>query len=165
MAITAKVSLKINVKATGTAGLGTPTLPITLDPSFSLAAGTGANTVDSLYDSQRTLTDAQAETLDIQDGSLSNSLGQAVTMDVLRLLYIKNTSTTNSLIIGGAAAAQLGLFADGSDKCVLKPGGILLVTAPDANGIDTTTNSDLKLEHDSTDATDLIYDILLMGED
>jgi hypothetical protein len=36
---------------------------------------------------------------------------------------------------------------------------------PDVNGIDITTNDELRLEHDGTGTSDLIYDIIVLGVD
>jgi len=40
-----------------------------------------------------------------------------------------------------------------------------LWTAPDATGLDVTTNKNLKLEHDGTGSDDLVYRIVLIGVD
>ena len=112
--------------------------------------GTGANQADTIWHDNRTLADGADETLDIFDGSLTKADGVALTMSKLKGIYIRNNSTDANLEIGGAAATQLGLFADVSDILSLPPGGDFLMTAPDANGIDCTTNAHLKIAHDGT---------------
>lgn len=168
MALTAKMAIELNIAYSASRDLADTQHPIILSrgPTLKSAEGAGNDDhADVVWDDQRTLADTANETLDLQDGSLTDNLGNAVTIDILKALYIKNTSTDASLLIGGAAATQLGLFNDVSDVLKLQPGGEILLTAPLAAGIDTTTNSDLKLAHDGTGSSDLVYDIVVVGED
>ena len=165
MGLTAKWDMNFNCTYTGSKDLADPTHQLTLDRGMTLTAGTGANKGDVMYDDQRTLADGANETLDLHDGTLTDSLGQAVTFDIVRGIYIKNNSTDASLLVGGAAATQVGLFADGSDILTLPPGGDFRMTAPNATGIDVTTNAHLKFEHNGTGTSTLTYDIIIVGED
>ncbi|MGD8499091.1 MAG: hypothetical protein PVJ86_00495 [Phycisphaerales bacterium] len=165
MALTAKMDLNLNLTYTATKDLGTVTHTIALSRGKTYTNGTGANKAEIVFDDNRTLADAASETLDFQDGSLTDSLGTAVTIDIVRAVYIKNNSTEASLLVGGAVATVFGLFADDTDILKLRPGGEFFCTAPDATGIDITTNSDLKLEHDGTGTSSLTYDIIVVGED
>ena len=147
------------------------TLLTTLRDVFSttrgvaLTDGDGANQADRLYYEQRTLADGANETLDLHDGSLKTSFGDAITFDTLKGIYIKNNSTDAALLIGGAAATQLGLFADPGDILRLPPGGEFLFLAPNAAGVSVETNSNLKLTHDGTGSSNLLYDIMVVGVD
>ena len=165
MALTAKMILDINIAYTSAKDLATASHQISLPRGLTLTNGTGANKGDVCFDDSRTLADGANETIDLHDGTLTDSLGNAVTFDILRGIYVKNNSSDASLYIGGAAATQLGLFADTSDKLKLPPGGEFLFTAPDATGVDVTTNADLKFEHDGTGSSTLTYDIIVLGED
>lgn len=165
MALTAQLDLTMNLTYTAAKDLSTVTDTISLSRGKTFTNGTGANKANVLFHDQRTLADGANETIDLQDGTLTDTLGTALTMDILRAIYIKNNSTDASLLIGGAVATQLGLFADTSDILTLPPGGEFFMTAPDATGIDTTTNSDLKLEHNGTGTSSLTYDIIVVGED
>lgn len=127
--------------------------------------GTGANQADTIWHDQRTLADAANETLDINDGSLTKADGTSLTLDTLKGLYIRNNSIDANLLIGGAAATVLGLFNDDTDILKLRPGGEFFVTAPDATGINATSNPDLKIAHDGTGSSSLTYDIILVGVD
>jgi len=138
---------------------------LALSRGKTFSEGEGANQIDMVFHDQRDLDDGANETLDFHDGSLTNKVGISITMDKLKALYIKNGSTEASLIVGGAAATQVGLFADASDKLVLPPGGEFAFIAPGASGVDISTNSDLKLEHDGTGSSSLTYDIIVFGVD
>lgn len=166
MALTAKMDLPLNLTYTAAKDLGTATHQITQSRGLTFTNGTGANKADVMFDDKRTLADSASEELDLQDGSLTDSLGTALTMDILRAIYIKNTSTDATLQIGGAAATQLAIFADpASDILELPPGGEFFYTAPNAAGIDTTTNAHLKLADDGSGAAGLDYEIIVVGED
>ena len=165
MGLRAKFALKIDIVATESSDLGNRSYAFNEVRGTTFTDGTGANKADVAFEDQRSLADGLDETLDLHDGSLLDVLKNALTMDILRAMYIKNRSTSASLLIGGAVANAMGLFSDSSDAFVLKPGGEKFVTAPDANGVDLTTDAHLKLAHngDGTDA--LVYDIILVGED
>ncbi|KKK55402.1 hypothetical protein LCGC14_3074910 [marine sediment metagenome] len=164
MALTAKMILNILIDYTSTRDLGTATLPIQLSRGITLTDGTGANKGDICFDDNRTLADGANETIDVR--SITDAYGTALTFDILRGLYIKNNSTDSGLLIGNAAATQLGIFSVATHILLLPPGGEFFMTWPDATGLDTTTNKDLKLEHDAVGAAvSLTYDIILVGED
>lgn len=166
MALTANLALNMLLTYTKATDLGTVPYTLNLGRGKTLTNGTGANKADVLFDDQRTLADGANETLDFHDGTLTDSLGVALTMDILRALYIKNGSADAGLIIGAAAGTQLGLFGTiATDTLIIKPGGEFLWIAPDATGLDVTTNSDLKLTHDGTGTSTLTYDIIVVGED
>ena len=159
------ITLSLNIMHTKASDLNTLKDEIVLSRGLTLANGTGANQADTVFHDNRTLADGANETLDLNDGTLSDQFGDAVTLDILKTIYIKNNSSDASLLIGGAAATQLGLFADGTDILTLRPGGEFFMTAADANGIDTTTNPDLKMAHNGTGTSSLTYDIIVIGVD
>lgn len=165
MALTAKMVLNINIDYTSARDLGTATLPIQLARGLTLTDGTGANKGDICFDDTRTLADGANETIDVR--SITDAYGTALTFDIIRGLYIKNNSTDSGLLVGAAAATQLVLFAaPASDILLIPPGGEFFMTWPDATGLDTTVNKDLKLEHDAVGAAvSLTYDIIIVGED
>ena len=165
MALTAKMLLNINIDYTSDRDLGTATLPISLERGVTLTNGTGANKGDICFDDNRTLADGANETIDVR--SITDAYGNALTFDIIRVMYIKNNSTDSGLIIGAAAGTQLAIFGTpATDTTTIAPGGERFWTWPDATGLDTTTAKDLKLEHDAAGAAvSLTYDIIVVGED
>ena len=165
MALNTKVSLVFDCDYTYALDLSTRRDRFTRDFSIHLASGTGADQADTLFHDERTLADGANETLNLYDsGSLKDSLGNDLTLETLKLLFIENTSADASLKVGGGAT-PVGLFADSSDIELIKPGGYKLWFAPNATGLDVTTNKNLKLEHDGTGSDDLVYRIALIGVD
>jgi hypothetical protein len=149
---------------TKTSELSTVTDVMSIVENVSFSLGAGANQANQVFQDQRTLADAANETLNfLAAGSLVDKLGDTIDLDELRALFIHNNSADADLVIGGAAANQLPIFAAGTDKLNLPPGGVFIFIAPDANGVDVSTNSQLKLEHDGTGSSDLVYDIVVVG--
>lgn len=128
--------------------------------------GTGAGAVNVIFADTRTLADGANETLDLYaSGSLLDIFKQALTIEALKFLYIKNKSSDATLLVGGGASFDLDIFADTSDKVKVKPGGMICWTDPSAAGLDITTNKNLKLEHDGTGSSSMDIDVIAMGLD
>jgi len=163
--LTSKIVLNVGTTFTGTSGLGTAIETLALDYSIDLATGTGANQANIIYSASRSLADDVNETLDLYaSGTLKDSFGTALTMTRLKLLFIYNTSTDASLLLGGGTT-PVGIFADASDILTLPPGGKCLFSAPDATGVLLTTNKNLKLAHNGTGTSALVYKIVAIGVD
>lgn len=163
--LTAKILLNIGIEYSVTDDLSTKEAPIRKSRGVSLANGTGANQADTVFQDVRTLTDDANETLNLNLGSLENDFGTALTLDILKVLYIKNNSSDANLLIGGSDANQVDLFGDVSDILKLPPGGEFLLIAPDVTGIDVSTDPNLEIWHDGTGSSSLTYDIIVVGVD
>ena len=163
MSLTAKINIILNIVHETSLDLNTPKDSISLTRGKAFTNGTGANQCDTIFHDNRTLADGANETLVFNDSSLTDAFGAGVAIDEFKALYIKNNSTDANLEVGGAAATQIGLFKDTSDILVIKPGGEFLYIAPDASGLDVTTNSSLKVAHDGTGSSSLTYDIIAVG--
>ena len=128
--------------------------------------GTNANQVNIIYADTTTLADGANTTLDLYaSGSLLDIFNQALTLESLKLLYVKNNSSDATLKVGGGASNDLDIFAATSDILLIKPGGSLIFTDPSAAGIVTTTNKNLKIEHDGTGSSTMDVDVIAMGLD
>ena len=78
-----------------------------------------------------TLADGANDTLDLNSGTddagnIVDAFGDQISFDILKALYIKNTSTDANLLVGGAAANQVLIFDNTSDILTIKPGGQFL---------------------------------------
>lgn len=125
--------------------------------------GTGANQANCLFHDQRS-TDDTGETIDTYAGGVeTNAFGAVLTMEAIKLLYVKNTHATLTLEILGTAVTAIGICADPSDIIELPPGGMLLWTCPTAAGIVTTTNKNLKFA--AKTAGTITFDVAIMGLD
>lgn len=164
MAKALTTTIKVNVQATYTDPLDLVTAqdPLSFLRTISLATGTGASQADRSFHDIRTLASGANEALDLA-GVLADAFGDTLTFVKVKAIYVKNLSTTDDLLIGGAAANALALFANSSDILQLRPGGIFLVSAPDADGIAVGANDQLKLEHNADTTTSFNYEIVIIG--
>jgi len=166
------ISSQITAILTNALDLSTPDDTLSLSRKMDLTGGTGVGKGDQLWHDTRTLTTGANEALDLY-GGLTNGLGQTVNFNTIRAVVIVNPSTVNTLIIGGAAANAWGsMFADDSDKLVLRPSAsttslsFVILAGPDATGYDVAagTADQLKIEHGGEDSTSTAYQIVLIGE-
>jgi len=134
-----------------------------VDSGIDWSFGTGANAANVLFHDQRS-TDATGETIDVYEGGAEETaFGDALTMEAIKLLYIKNTHASLTLEVFGGASADISILADTSDILEIPPGGMFLWTCPTAAGIVTTTNKNLKLA--SKTSGTITYDIAMLGLD
>lgn len=161
MALTVEMLLKIALNHTSVLDLGTAKFPATLDFGDSLASGTGADQADQLFTDTRTLT-ATSENLDLA-GGLTDAFGATITFARIKGIAIRNKSTTDVLLVGGAASnAFVNWVANSSDIVRLRPGGVLVLWAPDATAYAVTAGTGDILKIDSGAAT-ISYDIAIIG--
>ena len=166
MALTTSVVIKISALLTNTSlDLSVPTDNLLLDKSIDLANGTGANQADMIWHDSFSLVDDASNTHNLYDsGTLKTPLGVALTINKLKFLFIENTSTDANLVIGAAAANPIALFTvSAADSLELPPGGKFIWSAPNADGLDITTNKNLKLLHGGQGTSALVYNIVAIG--
>ncbi len=160
--------LRLILQCTGSKSLDlelAPQAALKIQPTVTLANGTGANQADKFFSDKRTLGNGASEELDLA-GALVDAFGDTVTLARVKVLYIYNPSADATLVIGGAAATQFAAFlGDVSDKIVLRPGGRLLLIAPDATAYVSTGGAadKLKIAHGGEGASGVDYEILVIG--
>ena len=170
MSLTASLRLSINWALTKSLDLSTPrdSGSQLLGPEY--ADGSGANQADSMWHDERTLAVSANETLDLN--AITDALGTAKTISKLKALVIYNVPASEggqdaaALIVGGADATQVPIFSDPTtDKILVAPGGLFVLTAPLAAGIDISTNKNLKIAHDGAGSSAAKFRIVEVGVD
>ena len=163
MALTGKALFSLAATLTKEFDMRNGNDPFSYVNSYSFADDTGGDYfANSSFADTRTLTQSASETLDLTD-LLKDAFGDFVDFEKLKILMIENTSLTDYLIVGGAASSAMPLFDDTSDKAIVKPGGMMILIAPDAAGYDMTIGDQLKLQHGGTTSATLTYNIALIG--
>jgi hypothetical protein len=161
MALSGTVTLTVNVTETKTTGLARLSAPITYSKTFSISDGTGANQASYAYSDTRTLT-ATSENLDV-NGVLSDSVGTTIAATKGKFLLIENTHATANLTVGGAATnGWVTMFGDATDKIVVGPGQVLLLTNLSAAGYGITPATGDLLRVDAGAAT-VTYTIIILA--
>lgn len=153
--ITAGVTLTL--KETATSGSGTRTDEFTRSARTAFTIGTGAGAASKQYHELRILAGA-SETLDLT-GGISNGLGVAITLAKVKVFYVRNLSTTNTITLGGGSNAIASIFGT---TLVLRPGAEVLLKATDANGWAVTAGTGDQLQVAGTAGQS--YEIAIAGE-
>ena len=146
-------------------GLRTVTTPLDQDYTQLFSSGTGANQANALYQTQGTLGASASTTYDL-NASLTDDFGQSVTCTKLRALVVKAASgNTNNVVIGGGSTTITSLTTTGAltTGIVVRPGGVLVWTFPDATGAALTAgSSDVLTVSNSAGSTSVTFDLIVV---
>jgi hypothetical protein len=140
--------------------------PLTINRSYGMSSGTAANQADKIFTDTRTIAISGTDNLDISAGGLLDPLGVVFTVARLKLLYLfAYAANTNNVVVGGNAAGLVSLLVPASTSTlILRPGGSLLLFAPDATAYPVTaTTADLIPLANSGAGTTVTYDVIMIG--
>lgn len=133
--------------------------------SKPFAEGIGADQAQKLWTDQRTIAASGSETLDLS-GVLTDVFGAALSLTKVKALLIKAAeSNVNDVVVGNAATnTWLGAFGAAAHTMAVKPGGALLLIAPDANGLAVIagTGDQLKIANSGAGSS-VSFDIVVIG--
>jgi len=164
-ALSAVLALALTASYAQTMDIGSAKHDAQLSPNFHFTDGTGANQAKILFADTRTLAASASESLDLA-GVLTDAFGNVLTFDKIKAIIVTADATnTNSVLFGGAASAQASpWFGDVTDVVVVRPGGMMVLVAPDATGYDVTaTTADIIKMANSGAGTGVTYSIVLIG--
>jgi hypothetical protein len=164
MAISTSVIAKVQVNETGTAALGTPSLVHVFDASVDIGSGTTSGNADLVWSATRSVTNGANDDLDLNN-SLIQTFGTSLQAVKVVGLYIKNSSTTDRLLVGGAASNPVftGLFGASAHTISVPPGGSLLWTAPASPATIVAATGDILRVSNFTGTAPVTYTILVIG--
>lgn len=165
MGLTATLQISLAATLSKALDLLTAEPPLSYNKTFTITNGTGANQADKMFHDQRTLSASATENLDLA-GVLADLFGDTITLARIKALIVYAApGNTNDVLVGGAAANQwLSWVGDATDVVKVKPGGILVLVAPDATGyvVAGGTADQLKIAN-SAGSTSVTYDIVIVG--
>jgi len=140
MALQSAITFGLNASQSAEASPGVASASVSFQNRSVWANGDGANEANRLYFNTITV-GTSAQTLAFHDGSLDDGLGNALAMDRVRALYLRNTGGVAVALAGqyGTATAEAGIVGSGT----LQPGEELLKAASGAT--DYTGNYQLTL--------------------
>jgi hypothetical protein len=165
VALTTKIVTQVIASLTDPLDLSTPVDALDYTSRLSWSSGTGVNAADMLWHDRRTLSASATENLDLA-GGLTNAFGDAQTFARVRLLYVAASSAnTNNVLVGGDATSTfLTWVVAENDAVVVRPGGFMMLAAPDATAYAVTaTTGDLLTITNSAGSTSVTYDIVIIG--
>ncbi|MFG1873392.1 hypothetical protein ACGFIV_00965 [Sphaerisporangium sp. NPDC049003] len=167
MTLTSKLVVSLDSTLTSALDLAQGSVPLRLREVLALADGTGAGRADKIFSDRRTLAASGTESLDLA-GGLTDAFGNVITFARIKaLLIVAATGNTNNVVVGGAASNGFATpFGDATDKLVLRPGGLCLLTTGPADATAyavTAATGDLLQVANSGSGTGVTYDIVLIG--
>lgn len=165
MTLTTRLVAQVAAEQRNPLDLGSGSFPLAVRQVVELANGVGAGQADRLWSDRRTLAASATDSLDLA-GGLVDAFGAAITFARVRALYVAAAAgNTNTIRVGGAAANAWASWADAADnEIVLRPGGLLLLVAPDVTGYPVTAGTgDLLEVVNGSGGTTVTYDIVIVG--
>lgn len=165
MGATATLQVRVSADLTTALDIGIAEHAIEYGPSWPFTDGTGANQVQQVFADTRTLAASGTENLDLS-GTLTNAFGATIAFTKVKALVIRAAAAnTNDVLVGGAGAnACFSFFNASTDKVRVKPGGVMALVAPDANGYAVTAaTADLLTVANGGAGTGVTYDVILIG--
>lgn len=168
MAETFAGNIKLALAGTfsGANDLSTVSQAINYTKSFNITNGTGADQANMIFMDQRTIAASGTDDLDLA-GALTNAYGTTITFTSIKgLIVYAAAANTNDVHVGGSGSNQfLSWVGHSSDLVVVKPGGLLALINPQANGYAVTASTgDILRIANSAGTTGVTYDIILLGE-
>lgn len=159
----AKISAGFSADFQSTVDLGTVLHSVAWGPSYSFTDGTGANQAKAVFTDTRTISASSSETLDMD--ALVDAFGNTIVGTKVKAIAVQASSgNTNDVLVGGAASNQFApMFGDVTDVIKVKPGGMMLLVAPNATGyaITASTGDTLKVANSSSGSS-VTYTIAIL---
>lgn len=164
MSLTTRLSVALAAQLTGTHDHAPPSSRLGPEWQLNLASGTGAGQADRLWSDRRTIAASASEDLDLA-GSLTDALGATLTLARVKMLAVYALpANTNDVVLGDAAATTWTALLGTDGTLAVKPGGLLVVTAPGATAYPVTAGSaDLLKVANSAAGSAVTYDIYIVG--
>lgn len=160
-------SFAIQIKGLFIGGLDlqTQTSQLNFSRGQSLDNGTGAQQVDIIWSDTRTIAASGTDDLDLSGTALQTAFGANLAFVKVKCIAVYAvTGNTNNVVIGNAAATQfVGPFGAAAHTIALTPGGLFMVTNPNAGWTTVAATSDLFRIANSAAGTSVTYDIAVLG--
>jgi hypothetical protein len=142
--------------------------PATVSETFSRllewdhTSGTTSNQMDQLFRERVTLTNSAERVIDIA-GGVTNAFGSVITFAEVRFFaVISPSSNLNAITVGAADTNAFSTWCgDTNHTATIRPGGIMLLVAPDATAYAVSTNGNIKVLNAGTNS--VTYDLYVGG--
>jgi hypothetical protein len=163
MSLTTRITTRVEATHTIPLDLTTPTSLLDHLTRIDLADGTGADQANRIWHDTRTVNASSSDDIDLT-AVLTDAFGATLTFARIKALLIRAAAGNGDVLnVGGDAAALVGWVADASDIVKVRPGGLLLLAAPDATAYASTATTADILQIANPDDEAATYDIVLIG--
>ena len=161
-----KVKATIQGQYTGANDIAAPIQDVVKQIALAFTSGVAANQADVLFMDERTLAASATENLDL-NGTLLDAFGATFSPAKIKAVLIwAAAANTNDVVVGGAATnGWLGPFGAAAHTVAVKPGGFILMAAPQLAGLGAVTAStgDLLKIANSAAGTGVTYGVIIIG--
>lgn len=156
----------VNGSFTSARDLGIVNYPIGAGIRQVFTNGVIANTVNMIFDDERTIALSSSENLDLF-GSLTDAYGTTLNFVKVNLIYVEaNAANTNNVVLGAHATAPFLGPWNAAGTTSLPPGASVLLTCPNLAGWAVTpTTGDMIKVLNSGAGTSVTYKIIIAGRD
>jgi hypothetical protein len=165
MPLKTEITLSVSATLSAALDLESATSQLAKKLLIALTDGSAANQATNMFSDTRTLVASATESLDLA-GSLVNAFGATITFAKMRAIMIFAAATnTNDVVVGGAASnGFFSPFGAANNTVKVKPGGCLILIAPDTAGYAVTAaTADLLQVANGGAGTPVTYDVILIG--
>lgn len=165
--MTAQATLSASIVGllSGAVDIGDVAHSLSFTPSITFGDGSGANQITRIFADNRTISASSNDDLDLA-GVLVDAIGQTVALARVRGILIRAAAANvNNIVVGGASSNGFISWAGASAHTVIvRPGGLLLLAAPDATayGVTAGTADILRIANSGAGST-VNYDIVILG--
>lgn len=131
---------------------------------WEITDGTGEYQAQLLWNDTRQLAASASESLDLA-GGLTDAFGLTLTFTAVKALIVEAAAgNVNDVVVGGAASNGFATpFGDATDAVKVKPGGKLVLIAPETGYAVTASTGDLLKVANSSSGTAVDYTITVVG--
>jgi len=129
--------------------------------SWTHTSGTNANQMNTIVVESGTLTNSQAATIDLT--SATDGFGDPITFASVRFLAVAaDADNLDPIAVGSDDAEAFQWTGTGTNGTVhVRPGGLLMMVAPDATGYAVGTNGNLVVSNTGTNS--VTYEVYVGG--
>jgi hypothetical protein len=160
----ARLLLRMAVNYTNSLDLQAVSAPLDINRQFNFADGVGLNAANRIWSDTRTIAASGTDSLDLA-GSLSDAFGSTFTLARVKALMVAASPNNSNNVVVGAGSNAWSTWVGGTNPTVtVRPGGMLLVVAPDATGYAVTAGTgDILQIANSGAGSSVTYDVIVMG--
>ncbi len=161
LVVTGTTTLNSSFTETVTNGLITGSVGANVSYSKTWTNGSGADQVNYVFTKSATLAISTPVTLTLS--ALTDDSGRSIPFTKIRELVLKNNGTAVMHIGAAAANPWAAIVGDAAtDKIPIRPGGVLMMVAPDVTGFAVSSGASDQLKLDPG-ATACPYELSLKG--
>jgi hypothetical protein len=165
MGLTTNISTRLEIDDRVARDTGVARFPSSTIRTVRWTDGTGASEADVEWTDVRTLTASATEDLTLSDGSLTNGLGETVTVATIKAVRVyADPGNTNNVKVTRPASNGVPLFLAAGDGIALGPGEEFFWHVDSGAGKTVTPSTgDLLTVTNSAGGTSVTYTIEIVG--